>query len=133
MKPVTSQVSISLQCHTRTVHNSPKPGVAHYFRPTLTHTEGSAISCVYRHGSGPTLGGYDSPVSRLTVRHELTCRFATGLGLGGVIPCQLAPTRGCNPDVDSNPRTPVWESSALTTQPIRRSSLNPIHNYTTWI
>ena len=74
----TSDWSLSLQCHTRTVHSIPKPGVAHYFRPTLTHTEGSAISCVYRHGSGPTLGGYDSPVSRLTVRHELTCRFATG-------------------------------------------------------
>ena len=40
----------------RAPHN-PKPCVAHYFRPTPTHTEGSAISCVYRHGSGPTLGG----------------------------------------------------------------------------
>ena len=51
-------MSISLQCHTREpCLVRPKPGVAHYFRPTLTHTEGSAISCVYRHGSGPTLGG----------------------------------------------------------------------------
>ena len=57
MEPVTTHWSLSLQCHTRTVHSIPKPGVAHYFRPTLTHTEGSAISCVYRHGSGPTLGG----------------------------------------------------------------------------
>ena len=39
---------------------------------TLSGTEGSAISRVYRHESGPTLGGYDSPVSSLTVRQELT-------------------------------------------------------------
>ena len=80
---------------------------------------------------GSNSRGYDSPVSRLTVRHELTCRLATGLSLGGVIPCQLAPTRGCNPNVDLNPGTPGWESSALTTQPIRHSCLLDLHRWAT--
>ena len=75
----TGIVRVRWQRSNQQLQVSPKPCVAHYFRPTPTHTEGSAISCVYRHGSGPTLGGHDSPVSRLTVRHELTCRLPTRL------------------------------------------------------
>ena len=53
----TGIVRVRWQRSNQQLQVRPKPCVAHYFRPTLTHTEGSAISCVYRHGSGPTLGG----------------------------------------------------------------------------
>ena len=70
----TGIVRVRWQRSNQQLQVRPKPCIAHYFRQTLTHTEpeGSAISRVYCHESGPTLGGYDSPVSSLTVRHELT-------------------------------------------------------------
>ena len=51
----------------------------------------------------------DSPVSRLTVRHELTCRLAT---------CRM-------PRV-SNPRPSAWKAGALRSRLLRASYCNSI-------